>query len=90
MKLSDGTVYDRHTYPTVVIHESELQDWPGYAGVLRIKIVKDQGNDPRPPKVSFFHVTAAVKRGRPRVSVEDSSGKKKTSTGTFKSSSLVE
>ena len=88
MKLLSGmdciAIYDRHTYPTLVIHESELSDWPGYAGVLRIKIVKDQGNEPVQPKTAVFHITAATGRGRPKVSVEDSKGKKKTLTGTFK------
>ena len=90
MKLSDGTVYGRHDYPTVEINESELSDWPGYVGVLRIKIIKDNGDDPRPSKAAFFHVTASIQRGRPKVSVEDSSGKKKTCVGTFKSSSFSE
>ena len=80
MRLSHDDVvidYDKHDCPTVVIKESEINDWPGCAGVLRIKIVKDDG------RVAFFHITAAVASGKPKVSVE-SFDMKKTLTGKWK------
>jgi hypothetical protein len=72
-------VYGGHGCPTIEVSESEIFDWPGSIGVLKVRLVNADES-----KECFFHISAAVKNSRPRIVIEDSGWKKKSAIGKFK------